>query len=443
MTTGRARAPLGRRFWRVWSAAGISYVGDGVRAAALPLLAAGLSHRPMAVASVTVAEGLPWALFALIAGALVDRLDRRRVMGIADLCRFVVVGLLALAVATGHASIPLICVAAFCLGTAQTMFDNASQAILPNVVDQPLLERANSRLATVEILSESFVGPPLGAALFVGLAALPFMVDSASFLIAALLVLTLPGSYRAPRTGPPRRLHHEIAEGLRWLWHHRLIRTLALMLTVWNLVASAIAAVFVLFALHTLHLGKFEYGLLLTAAAVGGLAGSLVATRVIDRLGPGWTLRVVVLAAAVAYLGMSLSHQVVVVALLFGVEGMMGVIWNVVTVSARQTIIPTRLFGRVNSVYRFLSWGSIPIGAAIGGLLATVFGLRAPFVLASASLVVMLALGSRVVNQRGFDLAFADAATARTADAAAVERAGDPPDQGDDTASQVAGTTAP
>ena len=285
--TPRRASRLGGRFWRVWAAQGISSVGDGVRAAALPLLAAGITHRPLAVASVTVAEGLPWVLFALIAGALVDRLDRRKVMGIADLCRFVTVGLLAVAVATDHASIPLLCLAGFALGTAQTMFDNASQAILPAVVDQPQLERANSRLATIQILSESFVGPPLGAALFVGLAAVPFFVDSASFLIAALIVLTLAGSYRAPRVGPPRHLHTEIAEGLRWLWHHRLIRTLALMLTVWNMVAAAIAAVFVLFALRTLHLSKVEYGVLLTSAAIGGLIGSFVATRVVARLGPG------------------------------------------------------------------------------------------------------------------------------------------------------------
>jgi MFS family permease len=424
---------LGGRFWRVWTAQGISSVGDGVRAAALPLLAAGITHQPLAVASVTVAEGLPWVLFALVAGALVDRLDRRKVMGIADLCRFATVGLLAVAVATDHASIPLLCLAGFALGTAQTMFDNASQAILPAVVDKPQLERANSRLATIQILSESFVGPPLGAALFVGLAAVPFFVDSASFLIAALIVLTLTGSYRAPRVGPPRHLHTEIAEGLRWLWHHRLIRTLALMLTVWNMVASAIAAVFVLFALRTLHLSKVEYGVLLTSAAIGGLVGSFVATRVVARLGPGRALRCVVLVAAASYLGMSVSRQVVVIGVLTGVEGMAGVVWNVVTVSARQTIIPTELFGRVNSVYRFLGWGSIPIGAAIGGVLATAFGLRAPFVLAAIALTLMIVASARVVNQRSFNDAFAEAAARGTGN----------PDDRPDLTGQVAGTTMP
>jgi MFS family permease len=406
---------LGSRFWRVWTASGISAIGDGVRFAALPLLAAGITHQPLAVAAVSIAEGLPWALFALIAGALVDRLDRRRVMGISDLCRFVTMAVLAVAVATHHSSIPLLCVVGFALGTAQTMFDNASQAILPSVVTRPQLERANSRLASAQILADAFIGPPLGALLFVAFAALPFVVDSTSFLIAAILVLTLSGSYRVPREGPPRRLHEEIREGLSWLWHHRLIRTLALMLTTWNLVSSANQAVFVLFALKTLHLSKLQFGLLLTAAAIGGLIGSVVATRILARFGPSLTLRIVVLSAAAAYLGIALAHQAVVVGVLMGVEGMVGIIWNVTTVSARQTIIPSGLFGRVNSVYRFLSWGAIPIGAAVGGALATVFGLRATFVLASGALVVMLMLGSRSVSQHAFDQAYAEAPEAADA----------------------------
>jgi predicted MFS family arabinose efflux permease len=202
-------------------------------------------------------------------------------------------------------------------------------------------------------------------------------------------------------------MSHEIREGLTWLWRHPLIRALALMLTAWNLVNTAQMAVFVLFALHTLKLSKFEYSLLLTAAALGGLLGSLVATRVIGRLGPGRTLHVIVASAAVAYLGIALVPQPVVVGALFAVEGAVGIIWNVTTVSARQTIIPAQLFGRVNSVYRFLSWGSIPFGALLGGALATVFGLRAPFLLSAVALVVMLVVGGRAVGQRAFDAAYA------------------------------------
>jgi MFS family permease len=407
--SSQARSGLGSRFWRVWGASGISAIGDGVRMAALPLLAAGITRDPIAVAAVSIATGLPWALFALVAGALVDRLDRRRVMGIADLCRFAVMSALALAVATHHATIAVLCVAGFALGTAETMFDNASQAILPHVVERRQLESANSRLGSVQIVAESFVGPPLGALLFVAVAALPFLVDSVSFLAAAILVLTLTGSYRVPRQGPPRHLHTEIAEGLSWLWHNRLLRGLAFMLATWNLVSSANQAILVLFALHTLNLSKTGFGLLLTTAAAGGILGSLVATRTIRRFGPGHTLAGVVLIGAASYLGIAVSHNVWVVAALVGVEGFVSLVWNVTTVSARQIIIPTALFGRVNSVYRFLSWGVIPLGAALGGVLAAVFGLRAPFLVASGTLVVMLAIGSRAVNQRTFAEAYASA----------------------------------
>jgi MFS family permease len=414
------RGSLGGRFWRVWTASAVSGLGDGMRLAALPLLAAALTRRPLAVAAVTAFEGLPWAVFALIAGALVDRWDRRRVMGWSDMVRFVATALLALAVLTHHASIPLLCLVALILGTAQTLFDNASQAILPAVVASSQFERANSRLASAQILTETFAGPPLGAALFVGIAALPFAFDSASFLVASLLVLALPGSYRVPRDGPPTRLHHEIREGLSWLWHHRLIRTLALMLAVWNMVTTAQAAVFVLYALHTLRLGKVAYSLLLTSAAVGGLLGSFIATRVIGRLGPGRTLQVVVAVGAATYAAIALTRQPLVVAALLAVEGLIGVVWNVTTVSARQSIIPPALFGRVNSVYRFLSWGSMPIGGALGGALATWFGLRAPFVVAAGALVVMLALGGRIISQRTFDAAYAEVAERDGAGAAAA-----------------------
>ncbi|HEX7442595.1 MAG TPA: MFS transporter, partial [Acidimicrobiales bacterium] len=177
---------LDGRFWRIWAASAVSTLGDGVRVAALPLLAATLTRDPIAVASVAVAQGLPWALFALLSGALVDRLDRRLIMGYTDLFRFVVTGGLVVLVATHHTSIAALCVVAFCLGSAETMFDNASQAILPAVVARPHLELANSRLASVEIVTRDFVGPPFGALLFTLAALVPFAVDSASFAVAAV-----------------------------------------------------------------------------------------------------------------------------------------------------------------------------------------------------------------------------------------------------------------
>ena len=297
----------------------------------------------------------------------------------------------------------VLCVVAFCLGSAETMFDNASQAILPSVVERSSLELANSRLQSVEIITRDFVGPPFGALLF-GVATLtPFALDSASFGVAAVLVLTLTGSFRVERSGPPTRIRTDIAEGLRWLWRHRLIRTLAIMLAVWNLVSAASMAVLVLFALEELGTTRTGYGLLFTAWAVGGLLGSLVATRVIARLGHARSLITAVMVGALSYTGMIFVTNPFVAGGLFLMEGVVVVIWNVITVSARQALVPAELFGRVNSVYRFVGWGVLPIGALLGGVVARAFGLRAPFVIAAVTLVVLVLWARRIVTRAAFD----------------------------------------
>jgi Na+/melibiose symporter-like transporter len=277
---------------------------------------------------------------------------------------------------------------------------------MPSVVRRDQLESANSRLFAAQVVSFEFVGPPLGALLFATAAAVPFIVDGVSFAVAAVLVLTMAGSYRAVRPpGPPTRLRTEIGEGLRWLWAHRLLRTLGLMLGVWNLLTTAIISVFVLFALETLGLSKVGYGLLFTGAAVGSLLGTLTATRIIARLGHAVALLGAVFTSALSYLVIALTSSPVLVGVMFGVGGLLSVVWNVITVSLRQSIIPDALLGRVNSVYRFLGWGTMPIGAALGGALAKGFGLRAPFFVSAGVLAVMGVAALPVVNRRTIEAA--------------------------------------
>ncbi|TML90750.1 MAG: MFS transporter, partial [Actinobacteria bacterium] len=214
------------------------------------------------------------------------------------------------------------------------------------------------------------------------------------------------GCYRPVRaTGPPTRMRTEIVEGLRWLWAHRLLRTLGLMLGVWNLLTTAIFSVFVLFALETLGLSKVGYGLIFTGAAVGSLLGTVVATRVIARLGPATALLGAVFTSAISYLVIALTSSAVLVGMMFAVGGLTSVLWNVITVSLRQSIIPDALLGRVNSVYRFLGWGTMPIGAAVGGALAKGFGLRAPFYVSAGVLAVMGVAALPVVNRRTIEAA--------------------------------------
>jgi MFS family permease len=400
------RSALGARFWRIWVAAGVSTLGDGMREVALPLLAATITRDPALVAAVSLAGRLPWLVLSLVSGALVDRVDRRRMMGTVDVVRAVVMVTLAVTVAADVASIAVLCVIAFALGTGETLFDNAAQAIMPSIVRRDQLELANSRLYAAQVVSFEFVGPPLGALLFAAAASVPFVVDSVSFAIAATLALTLAGSYRPVRaTGPPTRMRTEIVEGLRWLWAHRLLRTLGLMLGVWNLLTTAIFSVFVLFALETLGLSKVGYGLIFTGAAVGSLLGTVVATRVIARFGPATALLGAVFTSAISYLVIAVTSSAVLVGIMFAVGGLTSVLWNVITVSLRQSIIPDALLGRVNSVYRFLGWGTMPIGAAVGGALAKGFGLRAPFYVSAGVLAVMGVAALPVVNRRTIEAA--------------------------------------
>ena len=397
-------------FRRIWTAATVSHLGDGVTRAALPLLAASITRSPTAVAAVTLAESLPWLCFALLGGAIADRVDRRLAMVRTDAFRMLAMAGLGLAVVAGYESIPLICVVAFALGAAATVFDNAAQAILPAVVERDGLETANSRLYAAEIVTTSFVGPPLGSLLFAAAAAAPFLLDAGSFGLAAVLVLALRGAFAAERPEAPRAIRYDIAEGVRWLWRHRLLRSLAIGLGVLNLAFTAAMATFVLYALDVLHVSKVGYGVLLTTGAIGGLVGTAVVTRLSKRLGPGTLLTCSVLLMAACTLAPGIWPRVGVVVASLVVTGATDVGWNVVTVSLRQSIVPDHLLGRVNSAYRLLGWGTMPIGAALGGLIATNFGLRAPFLIGGVVTLGLAVVLAPIVRTGAIEAARAEAA---------------------------------
>ena len=394
------REPLGPNYRKLWIASAISNLGDGVRLTALPLMAATITRDPVKIAAIDFASTLPWFLFALFSGALVDRIDRRHAMGIANIVRAVLVGALAFAVAAGQETLALLYVVAFLLGSAETVFDNAAQAIMPAIVRKDQLEKANGRMWAAEFTTNQFVGPPLGAFLFVAAAASPFFLDSASFLISALLILSFTGSFRAPRDTalPATTMRADIAEGLRWLWNHKLFRTLAIMLGTWNALSTATFSIFVVFALEILDVSEVGYGVLFSNLVIGSVAGSLTGSALSRRLGPGKCLAMAVVIGAATMLVIGATSNPYIVGAMFAIEGFVSTVWNVITVSMRQTIIPDRLLGRVNSVYRLFGWGSMPLGAALGGFLASVFGLRAPYFVAAAALAVMALFAVRLLT---------------------------------------------
>jgi MFS family permease len=403
---------VGPRYWKLWTSSGLANLGDGIFQVAVALLAVRLTRSPLLISGVALAARLPWLVLALPAGAWADRWDRRRTMIRMNVARVVLLGLLAAATAADVATIALVYAVALGLGGAEVLFDTSSQTIMPAVVEaKDQLSRANGRLYAVETVTNQFVGPPLGGALVAMSAALALGLGAGLYAAAVVALALLPGTYRTAREGPARSLRAEIAEGVRYLLGHRLLRTLSLLLGVQNLLFSAEFSIFVLFAVSKKGLGLSDVGVgvLLTFGAVGGVLGSLVAARVEQALGRTRLLAVSVLVSGVSLALPGLVPHVVVAAVTGALTGVASVMWNVVTVSLRQRIIPDHLLGRVNSGYRLLGWGTMPIGAALGGLLGEALGLRAVFVVAGAGVLALLVPLLAVIDDRAIDAAEAEA----------------------------------
>lgn len=412
---------LGPGYRKLWIASTVTNLGDGLSIVAIPWLASAITRDPLQIALVSLATRVPWLLFSLPAGVITDRVDRRKLVATMDALRFAVMLAFAVAVTAvqgglatpqqveaGTGDLPthpapllaLIYAAAFLLGTAEVLRDNTAQTLLPSVVAKDQLEKANGRMWGAELVASQFVGPPLAGALL-GLAfAVPFFVNAGAFAIAAALVFSLAGQFtpRGQTTSGRIAWRSEIGEGLRWLWHTPLLRTLAITLGAANALSTMAEAVLVLFAQEVLTLDAGRFGLLLTGAAVGGVLASLVADRISIRFGSGRVLVLSLAGMGLAQAVIGLSTSGVVVWAVFASVGFLAVQWNVITVSLRQTITPDHVLGRVNSGYRFFGWGAISLGTALGGAMVTLgetvvgreWALRLPFLVGAALHIAIL-----------------------------------------------------
>ncbi|BCW68412.1 MFS transporter [Arthrobacter sp. NicSoilB4] len=374
-------APLGASYWKLWTSSGLSNLADGVFKIALPLLAIQFTQSPTLIAGLSVAATLPWLLFALTAGALADRLDRRKLMLWANLGRAMLPALLVAGILLDLGSIWALYVVALMVGVAETLYDTSAQSILPQMVHRDQLSRANGRLYAVELTANQFVGPPLGGLLVALGVVAGFAAPAALWLAAVGALFLVPGTFRTERE-VKTTLRFDIGEGLRFLWNQKILRTLAVMTGVFNFASNAAFAVFVLFAVgpaSEMKLSEVGFGLLLTTSALGAFIGSFLAERVEARLGRSKSLALTICGGALFVGAPALTNNPYVLGPLFFVGGLLIVLWNVITVSLRQRIAPNRLLGRVNSAYRLLAWGTMPLGAAAGGLLAQWLGLQVMF----------------------------------------------------------------
>jgi MFS family permease len=392
-------------FIKLWGASGVSNLADGIGLTAAPLLAATLTRDPFLISSLVFAQRLPWFLFTLISGALVDRLDRRQVMKTSNLGRFLLLGGLGFLVLNEWINLPLLYVTFFLLGIIETLFDNAALAILPVIVSDDKLEEANGRLFATATLTNEMVGPPLGSFLFSVLRSTPFFLAALAYGFSSTMLGWIPGQF-APKVATHQQgLVQEIREGVRWFWNHRLLRTLGFFAGTFNFVSAAIMGVFVLFAQDVLGLSEAAYGLLISMGAIGGIVGSLMTKKLSSRFGPGSILFVDACLSGIAFIGMGLTTNPFVVGIMFILISMTNMFGNVIIVSLRQAIIPEHLLGRVASAYRLVVLGALPLGALFGGMIARKFSLAAPMLVGGGLLIFVAFAIQPIVNNRTIQLA--------------------------------------
>lgn len=425
---------LGASYWRLWSATAISNLGDGISGVAYPWVASAATRSPLLIAAAGFASRLPWLIFTLHAGVITDRFDRRKLIVAMDAIRGVLTLIVGTIVLLNKDSLPslndlssitdldtnwplyiTLVITAFLFGLAEVLRDNSAQTLMPSVVEAENLEKANGRMWSAESLTNSFIGPPLGS-LLIGIAIyLPFFVDAGTFFVAVALIASISGSFKPIEEKPRQKINFksEIKEGYSWLWAHDLLRPMAIILGALNLVGTMVAATFILFTQEVLNTSVFVFAVLGTAGAVGGIIGGLIAPKISEKIGSGPSLWLALAMGPTGALiiGTSSSWHVVWVVLLF--QTLFSILWNTITVSLRQSIIPTYLLGRVNSVYRFFGWGSIPIGMFLGGAIVTIsehfvsreMALRTPYLVGAALGILIFIFAAPRLTTRAIEQA--------------------------------------
>ena len=414
----RGRTALGR----LVAATGLANLADGIALLAWAWLASTLSRDPLLVALPPVALRLPWLLFSLPAGVVTDRLNRLRLVLAMDVVR---AGGFATAALIVWSALPLppapvsgtaapalfaaLIVCALAVGTAEVFRDTAAQTMVPSIVPRSALERANARLFSAELIGNALLGPAVGAFLIAAALWLPFAANAVLFAVAVWVMRGLRGRFRPRVAGTRADWRRELGEGIAFMRAQPFLQVLAVVTAVWSLFHQMMVIALVLHVQENLGLGPRPYGLVLAAGALGGVAGALLAERVVARIGPGRTAQMASLCSGLGFGFVALAPDAVSLALALVFFEATSILWNVVSISYRQRIVPDAVLGRVNGIYRLLSWGAMVLGLALSGVVVRVMeaplgreaALVVPFTLASAAVLLLTALTWRSLL-RGF-----------------------------------------
>lgn len=424
MTSRAARPRFSPDFLRLFTSTGLSGLGDGCRITALAVLATTLTGSPVLIALVTVASRVPWAVVGPFAGALTDAVAPWRAMWLCLAGRAAAAAAFTVLVVTGNASIWLLIAVSFVVTSIDTLADNLEQAVVPQVAGGASLETANSWIMGAQSVTTDFLGTPLGPVLLAVAVALPFGTDALLSATSAVLILTAGSARRPapdPRTAGPavtlRSLGRGAVQGLRWLWQSGSLRIIALVVFLVNFSNLTVLGIAVLYAVHVLRVSSTSYGLLLLGIGIGGLTGLVLAPRFVAWLGRPGALLLAIAVCPGAFAVIGLTSNIAVAAPMLSFLGLATELASVVTLSMRQDTIPQSQFGRVNAAYRLIVNGIPAAGGLLGGVVASLAGLRAPFFV-SAALTAIAAIAALRLAVSGHTTALAgdDAEPAQSQD---------------------------
>ena len=399
---------MGKAFNRLWSASLVSNLSDGVLLAAAPLLAITLTDNTVLISLLGAMVMLPWLLFAIPIGTLVDRLDRRYILAGTNLLRSAVVGALAFTIAADLVTIHFLILAAFIIGTCEVASDTTAQSLIPQILEEKHFEKANSRLQISETVVQGFIGAPLSGFLYSLAIYIPFFFNSVGYIISAILALSMPIHFlqdvrKEERKAEPKHFVADMKFGISYLYNHKLLRRLVLTTSLIGVCYSMATATIVLFMVRELDLPEPLFGLVLTIEGIGGLIGAVVAPHASKRFGRARVMTFGIFSSSILILlqGFAPNIYLFVGLATFGAFTISQ--WNILLMSTYQSLIPNEIYGRIHGTRRTLVWGMMPIGSVVGGLLATT-GLRTPLyvggfiatVIALFSIKFMLSIGSTV-----------------------------------------------
>ena len=373
---------MGPAFNRMWASSIISNLSDGILIAAAPLLAISLTDSTVLISAIGAMVMLPWLLFAIPIGVLVDRVDRRFILAGANATRSAVVGMLALLIATDQVTIYWLLVASFVIGVCEVAADTTAQSLIPQIVDEKNFEKGNSRLQISETVIQGFVGAPLSGFIYAIAIALPFFINSLGLAIASLLALSIPIKYlQDVRTDnvdkEKKKFVADMKFGIRYLYNEKALRRLVVTTASIGVCYSMATATMVLFIIKELELPKQLFGVILALQSIGAIAGAFMAPRLSKKYGRSKVMTFGIVSSSILILVEGFSPNIYVLVALSTLGGFAISQWNILLMATYQTVIPNELYGRIHGTRRTLVWGMMPIGSLLGGVLAQ-YSLRLP-----------------------------------------------------------------